>query len=174
MLNKDCNKIEIFSFLFLYQTKSQTISRYYLSCLKALLKVGSFYGLRCSEPAPLTWFWEWVQRGAIHSWALVGDGSSKGKRTFWHPLYYFSGSTERVNFNFILPYLRDKGVQGFTSFDKYIKEQRFLNKEALDREFASVSLLLLAAECVPPSFSLAWGMFAAWLWERHSDGAITC
>ena len=36
-------------------------------------------------------------------------------------------------------------MQGFTSFDKYIKEQRFLNKEALDREFASVSFLLLAA-----------------------------
>ena len=116
MLNEDFNRIEIFSFLFSLSMKSQTVSRCFLSCFKALLKVGSFYSRRHSDPILLIRSWTWGERGASLSWVPVGDDSSQGKRAFWHPLYFFSGSTERVSINFILLYLGDKGVVGLPKF----------------------------------------------------------
>lgn len=58
------------------------------------------------------------------------------------PLGYVSGSMEIVKLYFTLFEIqRDASLPGP---NKYIKEQGFLNKEVLDKGFASVSLLLLA------------------------------
>lgn len=122
------------------QTNSDSI------CLaKTLLRVGRSYSLRALAPAPRGSLGAASECRGVRSTAeLRGVTVSAKDEGYSDPLSYFSGPMGIVNLNFIPPYLGYEGMRVFTGFDKYIKEQGFLKKEALDKGFTSVPLLLFA------------------------------